>query len=477
MHRGIRDKNGDSTSMRNWKLVLPIVVLIAALCLCPNLGLSAQASRVVINELEPNPFGLDEGNEWVELYNPTSSSVDLGGWKLSTTHGQTVTVELKTGTVIQPRGYHIVTNESQWLDNENECVVLRDESGNEVDRTPVLSDTEGDSRSWSRYPNGKDTDAPADWRFQTSTKGTSNGKVTTNLTLTITAESLGVGQTVAITGSVAPSPGQVQVMLILTRPDGTTITRNLVTSSDGRFSDSVTVDKEGRWNAQANWLGDEDYFGAASSSVGFDVKQSISPFATMAMLAVLVALVVGLLVLRRMRKPRVEPPPPPPPDTDFVVAQPSVQIGRAVDLFGYIKKATHTVKVVSPWISEDVSEEICTLAMDRKLRFDIITSPDTEVQTHVRALATFRQFPTAGVRVRIMRGDRLHAKMIIIDEAVLIVGSVNLTFYGLHENIEGYVVLMDTRSIADALSNFGELWRRSDDLTPSSSRLGAKNIG
>jgi len=62
--------------MRNWKLVLPIVVLIAVLCLCPDLGLGAQASWVVINEFEPNPFGLDEGNEWVELYNPTSSSVD-----------------------------------------------------------------------------------------------------------------------------------------------------------------------------------------------------------------------------------------------------------------------------------------------------------------------------------------------------------------------------------------------------------------
>ncbi|MBU7004518.1 MAG: lamin tail domain-containing protein [Theionarchaea archaeon] len=44
----------------------------------------------MINELEHNPAGTDTGNEWVELFNPTSSSVSLSGWSLSTTHGDTV---------------------------------------------------------------------------------------------------------------------------------------------------------------------------------------------------------------------------------------------------------------------------------------------------------------------------------------------------------------------------------------------------
>jgi len=450
--------------MRNLKLVLLIALFVVIQCTFPSFRLLAQTTHIVINEFESNPFGLDEGNEWVELYNPTSSSVDLSGWKLSTTHGQTVTVELRTGTVIQPGGYYIVTYESQWLDNEDESVVLRDATAREVDRTPMKSDKEGDSRSWSRYPNGKDTDSPEDWDFRPSTRGTSNGRATTNLTLEITAGFLEVGQLVTVKGSVAPSPGQVQVTLVFTRPDRTTIIRNLTTSSDGRFSDSVTLDKEGEWKVQASWPGNESYFGAASLSVGFDVKQPVFPFLLMVLLLVLVALVVGLVVLMRMRKPRAEPPPPPSPDANHAETQPSIQIGRATDLFDYIKRATSTVKVVSPWISEDVSEEIYGLAMDKNLRFDIITSPDTEVQTHVRALATFREFPHPKVHVRIMRGDRLHAKIVIIDEAALIMGSVNLTFCGLHENIEGYVVLTDKRSIADALSNFEELWRRSHDL-------------
>ena len=32
---------------------------------------------IVVNEFEQNPTGTDAGNEWVELYNPTSSSIDL----------------------------------------------------------------------------------------------------------------------------------------------------------------------------------------------------------------------------------------------------------------------------------------------------------------------------------------------------------------------------------------------------------------
>ncbi len=38
-----------------------------------------------------NPAGTDTGNEWVELYNPTDQTVNIGGWKLFTTKGDTVT--------------------------------------------------------------------------------------------------------------------------------------------------------------------------------------------------------------------------------------------------------------------------------------------------------------------------------------------------------------------------------------------------
>jgi len=131
--------------------------------------------HVVINEFEQNPQGEDAGNEWVELYNPTANSIDVGGWTLSTTSGVTVTVTIPPATKIPAYGYYIVTYGAQWLDNELESVILRDKGGNEVDRTPALTDTFNDGRSWQRYPNGQDTDSISDWSFRASTKGGSNG--------------------------------------------------------------------------------------------------------------------------------------------------------------------------------------------------------------------------------------------------------------------------------------------------------------
>jgi parallel beta-helix repeat protein len=131
------------------------------------------STHIVINEIEQNPYGTDAGNEWVELYNPTTSDVNLDGWKLSTMHGKTVTVTLR-GT-IPANGYFIYAHTEQWLDNEVESVILRDPSLNGIDRTPYLPDRIGLRNSWQRYPNGKDTDSDSDWEFRASTKGYGSG--------------------------------------------------------------------------------------------------------------------------------------------------------------------------------------------------------------------------------------------------------------------------------------------------------------
>ena len=146
------------------------------------------ASHVVVNEVELDP-PTDQRtvfDEWVELYNPTDSSVDISGWRISTAHGRTVTVTIAEGTILQPKGRCVVMNiqprsscnaptgNAQWLDDGDESVVLRDSAGDDVDRTPLLSDSFNDDRSWQRYPDGKDTDSSADWPFARSTKLTIN---------------------------------------------------------------------------------------------------------------------------------------------------------------------------------------------------------------------------------------------------------------------------------------------------------------
>jgi beta-lactamase superfamily II metal-dependent hydrolase len=136
---------------------------------------SSSGDNIVINEFEQNPEGTDYGNEWVELYNPTATSIDVSGWTVSTTAGDIVTRTISSGTTIQSNGYYLVTHSSQWLDNEGESIVLRNAGSSEIDRTPSSSDTYNDDRSWQRYPNGQDTDLGADWTFLSDTKAASNG--------------------------------------------------------------------------------------------------------------------------------------------------------------------------------------------------------------------------------------------------------------------------------------------------------------
>jgi len=130
--------------------------------------------HIVINEIEQNPYGDDAGNEWVELFNPTDSAIDVSGWKLQTTHGNIETHYIPEETTINSGGYLVITFNKQFLDNNGDSVILFDRNSNEIDRTPVVGDSHDDSRSWQRTPNGYDSDSPSDWQFKYATEGYSN---------------------------------------------------------------------------------------------------------------------------------------------------------------------------------------------------------------------------------------------------------------------------------------------------------------
>ena len=181
--------NGRKIKMRDetiWKIRQFSPKIIALLvCLLFFAVITAtstvQAAHVVINEVELNPPEDDRRSttmEWVELYNPTSNDINLGGWTLSSTQyrgGKTFEI---SGT-IKAKGYYVFEH-SLWLHNtKGESVILRDASGNdnEIDKTPRLEDKKNDARSWQRYPNGIDTDSSSDWKFQLSTKGDPNSPV------------------------------------------------------------------------------------------------------------------------------------------------------------------------------------------------------------------------------------------------------------------------------------------------------------
>jgi hypothetical protein len=111
---------------------------------------SSATSDVIIYAFDQNPAGSDEGNEWVTFHNPSNESVDIGNWTFESIHGTTAIDWIAEGTTLYPGAYCTYTPFYRWLDNSEEAIILRNAKGEEIDRTPVLSDTENDNRYWMR---------------------------------------------------------------------------------------------------------------------------------------------------------------------------------------------------------------------------------------------------------------------------------------------------------------------------------------
>jgi micrococcal nuclease len=73
-----------------------------------------------------------------------------GNWTFESTHGTTASVWIAEGTTLYPGAYCTYTPHYGWLDNSEEAIILRNAKGEEVDRTPVVSDNENDNRYWMR---------------------------------------------------------------------------------------------------------------------------------------------------------------------------------------------------------------------------------------------------------------------------------------------------------------------------------------
>ena len=158
--------------MNNLLLLLFVIVIAGAISPAYAQTLS---EHIVINEVDTNPPGNDSAtvSEWAELYNPTDSDVDLSGWEIGSTTVLKKTLTIPDGTIILPGKFLTFTYESIWFTDSSESVELRDTDGTLVDKTPNITDLNNDFLSWQRIYDGYDS---ADWKFVTSTAGSSNGK-------------------------------------------------------------------------------------------------------------------------------------------------------------------------------------------------------------------------------------------------------------------------------------------------------------
>ncbi len=150
------------------KNICKILAILITLIVASGIVIGAvEGATVVINAFDPNPAGKDVGKEWVTLYNPTNSSVNVSGWMLSSTHYRGgVNISIPQGTIIPPKCYWTYIHSKGWLHNDGESILLKDEKGDEIDRTPFKRDNDNDNRFWKRNPDGFDTDSDSDWVYE-----------------------------------------------------------------------------------------------------------------------------------------------------------------------------------------------------------------------------------------------------------------------------------------------------------------------
>jgi len=161
---------------------LPLAGVLIALLFISVIGVSYGAEdladHVVINEIDTNPPGDDSKtvSEWVELYNPTDQTVDIGGWKIASTTVTKKTLTLPVSASIKPGQFLVYSYQSLWFTDVSEKVQLKDKEGKLVDETQVITDQKNDFQSWQRKYDGVVSESNV-WIFKASSPGSSNGKL------------------------------------------------------------------------------------------------------------------------------------------------------------------------------------------------------------------------------------------------------------------------------------------------------------
>ena len=74
-------------------------------------GLVPEPGSVVINEILSNPSG---GCDWIELYNTTDHSINIGGWFLSDDGNDLTKYRIAQGTILPAKGYIVFTQDQHF---------------------------------------------------------------------------------------------------------------------------------------------------------------------------------------------------------------------------------------------------------------------------------------------------------------------------------------------------------------------------
>ena len=279
------------------KSIIIILLAFSLVLSTTSYGVNAQtlvfADNVVINEVDINPPGDDSKtiSEWIEIYNPTPVSIDIGDWEIASTTVLKKTLTIPAGTIIKSGQFITYSYQPVWFTDVSESIELRDENGVVIDKTPSITDLSNDFTSWQRIYDGLDSNSASDWSFETSSAGSTNG----NVEITTESEAVSVsispekssylfGETAILSGSVSeevfvekPTFAPEQVVVTITGPDFFKVV-NLYPDLFLEYSTSLDLHKilgvnEGVYNVVVEYADSVDFTQFSVGTESFEIAE------------------------------------------------------------------------------------------------------------------------------------------------------------------------------------------------------------
>jgi len=197
---------------------------------------------------------------------PTLISISL----LATTIniGESVTVSGSISPAISGANVHLTYRKAAEADVERTVTTAPDGSFSDT-YTP---DTAG---SWSVTASWE-----GDGEFEGSTSSAIHFtviKTPSSISIQTSETQITEGDSVTVSGSINPAVPGAEVVIVFTKPDGSTSTRTVSTGSDGSCLELYIPTETGSWSIKASWEGDSTYSGATSQTLEINVVEAPSP--------------------------------------------------------------------------------------------------------------------------------------------------------------------------------------------------------
>ncbi|MBT5016140.1 lamin tail domain-containing protein [Candidatus Peregrinibacteria bacterium] len=86
------------------------------------------SENIILSEIMPNPEGTDTDTEWIEIYNTSTTDINLGNWSLDDAEGGSAPFVFPANTVVEAQDFLVIyRNESGLaLNNDTDSVRLFD---------------------------------------------------------------------------------------------------------------------------------------------------------------------------------------------------------------------------------------------------------------------------------------------------------------------------------------------------------------